>query len=240
MLRVAEAPGALPLHPSSPRAKCRAGHGKTRCEEGALLGHLATVLMQYGYPFVFLVLFAESLAVPAPSEFTLVTAGVLAGQGHMALWGIVVVGALGSTTGAVLAFFIGKRGGRLLILRYGRYVGLNEDRLHSVEKFFRRRGAGAIVVGRIISGVRAVISYPAGMFDMPFVTFLAATILGAAIWPLLAAGAGNWIGQHWALLLRFASHYWPLLSAVAVLVAIAVIARRRRAARPEEGPRDER
>jgi len=181
-----------------------------------------------GYPLLFLVLMVESLGIPSPSEFSLVYAGVLASQGHLSLPLVVLTGAFGSTVGANLAYWIALRGGRLLILKYGGSIGLNEDRLARAEAFFARSGPLAIVVGRVISGVRALISYPAGLFEMPYGQFLAYTAIGALIWPILAAGAGYLVGPHWHVLLYWLSRIWLLIvAAFAVVLAIWLASRRR-------------
>lgn len=155
------------------------------------------LLHQYGYLLIFLVLFLEALGVPAPSEITLVSAGVMAAQGELSAPVAILVAAAGSTAGAMISYLIGLRGGRRLILVYGRRWGVTEARLERVERFFTRYGMGAVIVGRILSGVRLLISYPAGFFEMPFARFCVATVIGALAWPLLAVEAGRVLGRYW-------------------------------------------
>ncbi len=159
--------------------------------------NLAPLLHQYGYAAIFLVLFLEAVGIPAPSEITLVTAGVMAAQGQLSAPLAIVVAACGSTGGACVSYLIGRTGGRKLILLYGRRVGITEERMTRVEKLFTRWGMGAVIVGRILSGVRLLISYPAGFFEMPFSRFLVATVIGALAWPILAVEAGRVLGHYW-------------------------------------------
>lgn len=158
-------------------------------------------------------LFIESLGIPAPSEITLVTAGILAGRGQIQPILVIISGAAGSTTGALVAYFIASRGGRHLLLRYGSRVGLTEERLARVEAFFGRWGIWAVIVGRVLSGVRALISYPAGIFEMPFYRFLGATIVGALLWPIITVSLGSLIGSHWQGVLEAVANFGPWIGA---------------------------
>lgn len=175
-------------------------------------------LLTYGYPLLFLFLLIESLGIPSPSEFSLIGAGVLAGEGHMSLPLVVLSGALGSIVGANISYLIAIRGGRTLILRYGARVGLTSERLDQAEAYFQRRGDWAVLIGRIISGVRAYISYVAGLLEMPYPRFIIVTTIGALLWPILAAGAGYLVGPHWQALLFWLSRVW-----IAVVVALAAV-----------------
>lgn len=174
--------------------------------------------MTYGYPLLFFILLIESVGIPSPSELSLIFAGVLAGEGHLSLPLVVLVSALGSVVGANISYWIAVRGGRVLILRYGVRVGLNAARLDQVEEFFRARGDVAVLVGRLISGVRAIISYPAGLFEMPYPRFLVFTSIGAVLWPMLAAGGGYLVGPHWHALAAWLERAW-LVVIVGLLVA---------------------
>lgn len=185
-------------------------------------------IAHYGYIAIFLVLGVESLGIPSPSEITLVLAGVAVSQGRLSYPLVIAVGALGSTTGAAVAYTIARRGGRPLILHYGRRVGLGEQRLADIEHWFETRGAWAIVIGRILSGVRALISYPAGIVAMPMARFLTLTAVGAVLWPLIAVSAGWAIGPHWRQGLRWMEHGSVALVVVLALAVAGWVGYRRR------------
>lgn len=153
----------------------------------------------------------------------MVTAGVLAGRGELSATLAILAGALGSISGASLSYFIGRRGGRALLLRYGSRVGLTEDRLDKVEVFFQRWGAWAVLVGRVISGVRALISYPAGFFEMPIGRFLVATVIGALIWPILTVELGQTLGRHWKDILASLEVFGPWIIGGAVLLLVGFL-----------------
>lgn len=186
--------------------------------------HIAHLLETHGYLVIFLVLFVESLGLPSPSEITLVAAGALAAAGRLDFALVVATGAMGSLCGAQVAYWIGRQGGRALILHHGGRVGLTDARLRRVEDFFRRYGILAIIFGRVLSGVRALISYPAGIFGMPWLTFTVATSLGAVLWPLLAGGLGQIMGREWHRVVPFLHlllRPWSLALLLALLLAAA-------------------
>lgn len=178
-------------------------------------------------------LLVESLGIPSPSEISLVYAGVLASEGKLSLPLVIIVGALGSISGANIAYWIALKGGRKLIVRYGTRIGLTETRLAQAEAFFRSRGDVALLVGRLISGVRAIISYPAGLFEMPYPRFLAFTALGALLWPMLAAGAGFLVGPKWPVLVTWLSRVWIVLLVALVLAVAVFLFWRRRGRAPQ-------
>ena len=186
-----------------------------------------------GYPLLYFFLLIESVGIPSPSEASLIYAGVLAAQGKLSLPLVIVVGAFGSITGANIAYWIARRGGRKLIVRYGMRVGLTEARLEQAEAFFRRRGDVALLIGRLISGVRALISYPAGLFEMPYPRFLAFTAIGALIWPLIAAGAGFLVGPHWHVLLTWLGRLWIGVIVALVVAVVGWVYWRRRGRTPQ-------
>jgi membrane protein DedA with SNARE-associated domain len=92
-------------------------------------------------------------------------------------------------------------------------------RLAQAEAFFRKRGDTALLIGRLISGVRALISYPAGLFEMPYLRFVLFTAIGALLWPLLAAGAGYLVGPNWPVLITWLERAWFVIVA-AILLAL--------------------
>ncbi len=189
-----------------------------------------------GYPLIFFVLLVESIGIPSPSELTLVAVGVLASQGKLSLPLVILVGWLGSLAGAHISYFIARRGGRRLILKYGARVGLTDERLQIAERFFHGRGDLAVLVGRLISGVRAIISYPAGLFDMPYLRFLIFTAIGALLWPIVAAGAGYLVGPHYKVLFTWMSRFWiVILAALAVALSVYIYVRHRQRTRRTQG-----
>lgn len=183
-----------------------------------MFAHVAVWVGQYGYGAVFVVLFAESLGIPSPSEIVLVLAGYLISRNELNYPLTLGVATLGSTCGALVAYSIARRGGKPLVIAYGRRIGLDEKRLSGVEAWFERWGNWAIIVGRVVSGVRAVISYPAGLFGMPLPRFITTTAIGAFLWPLFMVTAGKLLGPKWPVVAQLMASPWLW---VALLVAAA-------------------
>lgn len=172
------------------------------------------------YAILFVVLLIEGLGVPSPDEVTLFAAGMAAGRGTLNLPAVVFTGALGALCGAVLSHFIARRVGRPLVLAYGKRLGLTEPRFANMERFFVRHGLWAVFLGRIISGVRLVVGYAAGLFGVPTAPFVVWSLAGAVAWAGLDAGAGFFIGTRWAVVWRTARLHGPLAVSVFVLTAL--------------------
>lgn len=170
------------------------------------------------YGFVLLWLAAESCGVPLPNELVLLLAGSIAAQGKLSVPLLIVSATLGSLLGASAAYAIGLRGGRLAVLRFGRYIRLDEARLDSVEAWFARTGAVAIGIARITPFVRTVASFPAGMLRMPRRSFLAATALGSLIWCTVLVVVGDLLGANYQIALTLIERY--TIPAIIVLVAL--------------------
>lgn len=164
-------------------------------------------LNQAGYLAIFLVLFVESFGVPSPDEIVLLFSGYLIYQGHFSFFYAVPAAVAGSTLGAIGAYYIARIGGRALMLRYLGFIFRDHARIEFWEQYFRAKGDKVVLIGRIISGVRAVISYPAGLFKMPLPRFIGYSIAGSLIWSLLALTAGYLLGPHIVTALEATKHY---------------------------------
>lgn len=172
--------------------------------------------------FVFIWLAAESCGIPLPNELILLLAGSLAAQRSdpVGLVLLAIIATVGSLLGASAAYFIGARGGRAAILRFGRFVRLDERRLDMVEQWFARSGAVAIGVARITPFVRTVSSFPAGILRMPLRVFYSATLVGSLIWCVALVSVGYLLGAHYMLAVTFIERYTlPAILVLAALVA---------------------
>src|SRR6476620_2106700 len=109
----------------------------------------------YGYVLVAVFLFIEALGVPIPGETALVTAAALAGRGTMSIVGVVIAAFLGTVAGGHAGYWIGLKGGRGMLTRHGRWVGLTEKRLDKTHEFFDRHGAKTVLLGRFVAVVRS-------------------------------------------------------------------------------------
>lgn len=152
------------------------------------------VIVAGGLIGVAMLMLAENLAPPIPSEVIMPLAGYAAAQGLLSFPGVVGAGTAGALAGAWFWYGVGRgvRPARLrrFVERHGRWLTLDLDDLERSERLFRRRGAWAVFFGRLIPGVRTFVSVPAGLLRMPQPAFVFWTLLGTALWTFLLAGAG--------------------------------------------------
>jgi membrane protein DedA with SNARE-associated domain len=185
------------------------------------LSHLGPIV-------VFVVLLVESLGIPAPSEIVLLLSGLLVSEHRFSYPLVVLVGALGSVTGAAVSYSLAYRGGRAWLETHLRWVFRSPEALDRWDSYFQRRGERVVLIGRLISGVRMVISYPAGLFRMPPARFFLYTAIGALGWPLLAVGAGWYLGPRVLAALAGLHQVEEVALAVVLVVALGLWMWRRR------------
>ena len=140
-----------------------------------LENNLIDLIRQYGDWGVFIAMFFESSIVPIPSEVILIGAGAIG----IPLYSITVFGALGSTIGAMVGYLIGKHGALPLILKYGRFILIKPHHIESAEAFARKYGVHSVLIGRILPIIPfKVFSIAAGITKIPFLAFVAWTLIG--------------------------------------------------------------
>jgi membrane protein DedA with SNARE-associated domain len=186
----------------------------------------------WGYAGIVIMMAVESTILPFPSEAALIPAGFLASQGKMDPILSVVCGALGSLVGATLNYTVSMRLGRPVMLRIGGYVGVTAERLDAADRYFATHGEITTFVGRLIPGIRHLISIPAGVAAMSFPRFALYTTLGAGMWSAVLVSLGYVAGQSealWRPLLHKAT-LW-LLGGICVLIGVYVWRHTRQKAR---------
>jgi membrane protein DedA with SNARE-associated domain len=163
---------------------------------------LATV-HDWGYLGIFILMGLESTVLPVPSEAVLIPAGYLAYQGKMSFSLIVLSSTLGSLAGATLNYVFALWVGRPFLERWGRYFFVRPELLHKTDAFFLKHGAISTFTGRLIPGIRHLISLPAGLTRMNYGKFAFYTCLGAGIWSLILTAMGWYIGGNEALIQQY-------------------------------------
>ena len=151
-----------------------------------------------GYSGVFLLMAIESACIPLPSEVTMPFSGYLVSTGRFSLQLAALAGALGCLAGSYVAYFIGARGGRRFLERYGRWVLIAPHELEIADRFFDRWGGPAVFFSRLLPVVRTFIALPAGVARMRLLPFTIYTLIGSYLWCLGLVWAGMKLGQHWA------------------------------------------
>ncbi len=203
------------------------------------LNALAPLLDHWGYLAVGFLLFLEDFGVPVPGETVLIAASVYAGAGRLNIVAVGVTGFAAAVLGDNTGYAIGRFGGRTLVLRFGRYVMLTEERLSRAESFFTRHGGKIVTVARFIEVLRQANGIIAGITRMPWLRFLAFNALGAALWVGTWTTAGYLAGNHIQAIYTQANRYaLYLLAAAAAAIVAQVIRHRRRRARREAASRE--
>jgi membrane protein DedA with SNARE-associated domain len=149
-----------------------------------------------GYIGIFIMMFLESSFFPFPSEVAMIPAGYLASQGKMNLFLAIFTGILGSLAGALFNYLLAIKFGRGFLLKYGKYFFISEELIDKSEKFFQEHGHISTFTGRLIPGIRQIISFPAGLAKMDLKLFSFYTVLGAGIWVIILALVGYFFGAH--------------------------------------------
>ncbi|GLR77375.1 MULTISPECIES: DedA family protein [Azospirillum] len=189
----------------------------------ALGSIIVSVIATLGYPGVAMLMALESACIPLPSEVIMPFAGYLVSTGHFNLMLVASVGAIGCNLGSEIAYAVGRRGGRPLIRRWGRYVLLDEHDLDLAERFFSRLGGPAVLVARMLPVVRTFIALPAGMAGMPRLRFHLYTFIGSWPWCFGLAYVGYALGERWNSdpTLRDWMHRFDMLVIVVIVAAVA-------------------
>ena len=186
-----------------------------------MTGWIADLIEAFGALGVAFLMALENLFPPIPSELILPFAGFLVGRGEIGFLPALVASTAGSLSGALILYALGRWEGRNLILRYGRYLRVKEADLDHAEGWFDKYDEWVVLFGRMVPGVRSVVSIPAGMLRTPFLRFVLLTTAGSAAWNTLLLGAGWYLGENWQQIEGFMG---SLSNFVLVLVAVALVA----------------
>lgn len=197
---------------------------------GGLVGLSAGVMETIGEPGVAALTLVETVFPPIPSEIVLPLAGFLSSTGSMNLWLAIVGATVGSYLGALVLYALAARLGHDRSVRLLAKLPLVEAAdFEKATAWFRRHGGVSVLVGRLVPGVRSVISLPAGAERMPLARFSIFTVVGSAVWNGLLIGLGSLLGRQYELVDRYSGLLnWLVYAALAGLVLWLVIRRVRR------------
>lgn len=176
---------------------------------------LATV-HDWGYAGIFILMALESTVLPVPSELVLIPAGYLAFQGKMNFLLIVLASTVGSLVGASFNYAVALWVGRPFLERWGKYFFVKPALLHKTDVFFERHGKISTFTGRLIPGIRHLISLPAGLARMNLAMFALYTLLGAGLWSVVLTAMGYFIGGNEALI----KQSLPMLTVAVIVFAL--------------------
>jgi membrane protein DedA with SNARE-associated domain len=143
------------------------------------------LVAHYGYATIALLVAAEGVGIPLPGETALITGAALAARGHLSLVWVIIAAAAGVSAGGCGGYWIGKTGGRAIVVRYGKWIGIKAQELDYAQRFFQRHGALAVLVGRFLPVIRILTGLAAGITQMPFGRFVVVNMIAGVLWSSL-------------------------------------------------------
>lgn len=185
-----------------------------------LSGFITQFISSIGYAGVFILMALESAALPVPSEVVMPFAGYLAYQGIFDLVLISIVGAAGCTAGSILSYFVGLKGGRPFLERYGKYLLIKTDHMDLAESWFDKHGDKAVLLSRLLPVVRTFISLPAGIGRYDFKKLVFFSFIGSLPWTFALAYVGFLLGPYWESILSFFNGLDIFIVGVLILLAV--------------------
>lgn len=182
------------------------------------VSQIAIDLINYfGYWGIFFGMLVESACIPLPSEVIMPFAGFVVSEGNMTLWGITLAGAFGNLVGSWIAYFVGLKGGRPFLEKYGKYFLISHKKLDIAHNWFEKYGHEAVFISRLLPGIRTFISLPAGIAEMDFKKFTVYTLAGCLPWVFALGYIGVLLGPHWEQI----KSYFHILD---VFVGVGIVA----------------
>ncbi|MFZ0183346.1 MAG: DedA family protein [Nitrosotalea sp.] len=195
-----------------------------------IINNLANFVIQTisnaGYLGIFALMTAESALIPIPSEIIMPFSGYLVSTGKFNPVFVIIAGSFGNLVGSLVAYVIGIKLGREIILKYGKYIFLKKSHLDWTESFFKKYGDRSTFVSRLLPAIRTYISLPAGIAKMNLKKFALYTFVGSIIWSTMLTYVGISLGQEWVKI-RHYSDYVDGLVIIGIIIIIIIIIKKR-------------
>ena len=184
---------------------------------------IVATISTLGYGGVVLLMAIESACIPLPSEVIMPFSGYLVYTGQFNLWIVTMAGAFGCVLGSLLAYWVGMRGGRPLIEKYGRYILISRHDLDLADRWFARYGEAIVFISRLLPAIRTFIAFPAGVARMNLKKFVIYTFAGSLPWCFGLAYAGQKLGEQWDKNPLLKSWFHRFDFVIGIVIAIAVV-----------------
>ncbi|MDY0116800.1 MAG: DedA family protein [Sulfurimonadaceae bacterium] len=180
--------------------------------------YLVDLIFDWGYLGIFLLMLIESSFIPFPSEIVLIPAGYLISQEKMGFIPVMASALAGSLAGAFINYYFALLVGRKFLVRFGKYFFIKEQALLKMDLYFVKHGPISTFIGRLIPGIRQLISIPAGLAKMDIKLFTLFTVLGAGIWALILVLLGYFIGENQELIHEYLKQITIILMVILLLL----------------------
>ena len=195
------------------------------------MSFITTLLNNLNYPTILLLMLLESTVIPVPSELVVAPAAYHAASGELNVFLVVLFATIGADLGASINYFVALYVGRPVIYKFanskwGKLCLLNQEKVEKSERYFDNHGVAATLTGRLIPGIRHLISIPAGLARMNYWKFLLYTTIGAGLWHAILAAMGWYLStfvpeNELEATIEQYNHY--IVGAIVVLVVLAVV-----------------
>jgi membrane protein DedA with SNARE-associated domain len=183
--------------------------------------HIQVLIHHYGYFGVFLILLLEMIGIPFPAETTLTLSGIEWTQGTFSIIPLLIAATVGNAIGSGIAYWIGRLLGRPVIVRWGKYVGITNERLDKANVTFQKYQTTVVLFSKFIAGIRVLVPYLAGINKMSFGLFTLYTTVSALVWSAVFIILGKYLGIEWSRYHQVLHQYLvPGIIVLAILVAV--------------------
>jgi len=206
----------------------------------AITNFFMSIFGQLNYVNITILMAIESSFIPFPSEIVIPPAAFLASQGKLNVILVVLSGVLGSLLGAIFNYYFAYFLGRPVIYKFanskfGKMLLLSENSIKKSEEYFNKNGAVSTLIGRLIPGIRQLVSLPAGLAKMSIPSFLFFTFIGSLLWTSILAILGYFIGANKDLLIKYYKEISiALLILGTITLAIILIIKNKKKNRPSK------
>lgn len=189
-----------------------------------MLDWIVDTISSLGYIGIIGLMFLENVFPPIPSELIMPLAGFAVSQGKMNLALVILAGVVGSLLGGLPWYYAGKTLGeerlKALANKYGKWLAISSDDIDKAKQWFKKYGAFTVFFGRLVPGIRTLISVPAGMNEMDLIPFLLYSMLGTVIWVGFLTSTGYILGEEYHLVDEYLG---PVSSVVLVAVIVGFV-----------------
>ncbi len=189
---------------------------------------IITIMNQFGYLGVFLLITLENVFPPIPSEVILLFGGFMTTYTKLNIIIMIIAATLGSIFGAIILYYVGKifnkeRLKKIISGKIGKVLRLKNSDIDKADEWFDKKGQKTVFICRFIPIVRSLISIPAGMSEMPLVKFLIYTTLGSLIWNTVLIIIGSIVGANWVSILTILDTYSNIVLVLLIIAFVVLV-----------------